>query len=355
MEVEGDNFLKVLQNRSRNYTKKLDRIKKKQAEVKSSGKEMKEEERKLIESAPLVEELLQENEKVIELYKKHLEPQPKEEKKPVAKAEEDRSKEVVGLWALVEFLSNSQVKDRFTRENPSDQQDLEAFLLLHSQARGQAGKKLVDIVQDLENSVKLYLANSEKIAPGTMKSYKKLRELEAKFRNWASHQVRPATPAKVELTVHSAQVYNSPAEKVEVRQEEEVVVRNVPETVAEVKEVPQESEIVAQKEVVEVREVREVKEVEVVREEEPRAQVSQNKPQQEKVSKWAEDDSEEEKQEKKPGQEDDGFVTVTGRKKPAGPKPSTSNFERRGRGRGNRGRGGRDNYRGRGKVDQADS
>ena len=355
MEVESDSFLKVLQNRSRNYTKKLDRIKKKQAEVKSSGKDMKEEERKLIESAPLVEELLQENEKVIDFYRKHLEPQPKEEKKPAVKVEEDRSKEVIDLWALVEFLSNPQVKDRFVRENSADQQDLEAFLLLHSQARGQAGKKLVEIVADLENSVKLYMANSEKIAPGTMKSYKKLREFENKFRNWANHHARPATPAKVELTVHSAQVYNSPAEKPEIKTEESPAVKHVAEVVvvesskAEVVEVP---ESVGQKELVEEREV---KEVQVVREEEKKPEVTHHKPHQEKVSKWAEDDSEEEKHEKKPEQEDDGFVTVTGRKKPTGPKPSNSNFERRGNGRGNRRRGGRDNFRGRGKVEPADS
>ena len=352
MEGESDSFLKVLQNRSRNYTKKLDRIKKKQAEVKSSGKEMKEEERKLIESAPLVEELLQENEKVIDLYKKHLEPQSKEEKKPVAKVEEDKSKDVIDLWALVEFLSNPQVKDRFIRENSADQQDLEAFLLLHSQARGQAGKKLVEIVSELENSVKLYLANSEKIAPGTMKSYKKLREFESKFRNWANHQVRPATPAKVELTVHSAQVYNTPAEKVEVKKEE-VQVKNLPETVVENNKVPEVVEVVESVVHKEVVEEREVKEVVVVREEEKKVEVPHDKPHQEKVSKWAEDDSEEEKHEKKPEQEDDGFVTVTGRKKPTGPKPS--NFERRGNGRGNRRRGGRDHFRGRGKVEQADS
>jgi hypothetical protein len=340
MEGESDSFLKVLQNRSRNYVKKLDRIKKKQAEVKSSGKEMKEEEKKLIESAPLVEELLQDNEKVIELYKKTLETPPKEEKKAAPKVEEDRSIEVVLLWALVEFLSNPQVKDRFIKENASDQQDLEAFLLLHSLVKGQAGKKLSEISSDLENSVKLYLSKSEKIAPGTMKSYKKLAEFEGKFRNWANSQQRPATPPKVDLTIHSTQVYNTekPVEekKTEEKKEKvhEVKVESVPE-VREVKEVP-------------------VENTKIVKESQPAeddewAEPPAEKPSQKVTSKWADDNSEDEKPEKKPEAEDDGFVTVTGRKKPTG--RGTQEFERRGRGRGGRGRGGRDRgeFRGRGR------
>lgn len=314
MEAESDNFLKALQNRSRNYTKKLDRAKKKQIEVKASGKELKDEERKLIESAPLVEELLQENERVIEQYKKHLQTLQKEEKKPAIKVEEDRSMEVVNLWALVEFLANQQIKDKFIKENSAEQQDLEAFLLLHSQAKGQSGRKLLEILSELEKSVELYLSKSDKVAPGTMKTYKKLSEIGSKYLNWASYQQRPSTPVRTELTVESTPVYSTGvvSEKVEVV--EEVKVSSKPEITEKISE----------------------DKVEVS---EPQA-----------ASRWAleedeeEDFEEETKKEKK--EEDEGFTTVTGRKKPTQSRGQETERRQGGRGGRRSGRRGRDRGRG---------
>lgn len=306
MEAESDSFLKTLQNRSRNFTKKLERAKKKQVEVKNSGKDLKEEERKLIESAPLVEELLQENEKVIEQYKKHLESLQKEEKKPAVKVEEDRSMEVVSLWALVEFLANQQIKEKLIRENPSEQQDLEAFLLLNSQAKGQSGKKLSEICSELEKSIEFYLAKSEKVAPGTMKTYKKLAEIGSRFHQWACSQQRPATPVKVELKVESVPVLNA----VQVVEKNEIV-----------EEVKQEVKVRNEVVVAPV-------EVKVVEPE-------QLPP----SSKWALEDDEEEEEVKK--EADEGFTTVTGRKKNThnrGQEPERSQRGRGGRRSGRRGR-----------------
>lgn len=308
MEAESDSFLKSLQNRSRNLVKKLERAKKKQAEVKNSSKDLKDEERKLIESAPLVEELLQENEKVIELYKKHLESSQKEEKKAAVKVEEDRSMEVVSLWALVEFLANQQIKERFVRENPSDQQDLEAFLLLHSQARGQSGKKLSEISAELEKTVELYLGKSEKVAPGTMKTYKKLAEIGGKYQLWANSQIRPATPVKVEVKVEPCPVFSAA----------QVVEKN--ESVEEVKvESKGKNEVVVEVTV----------EAKVVEPE-------QLPP----SSKWALEDESEEEDVKKP--EDEGFTTVTGRKKNTQHRGQEPDRPHRGGGGRRSGRRGRD-------------
>ena len=317
METESDSFLKALQNRSRNFTKKLDRAKKKQIEVKASEKELKDEERKLLESAPLVEELLQENERVIEQYKKHLETLHKGEKKQTVKIEEDRSMEVVNLWALVEFLANQQIKDKFVKENPADQQDLEAFLLLHSQAKGQSGRKLSEISSELLKSVEHYLSKSDKVAPGTMKTYKKLSEIGSKYLSWASYQQRPSTPVKTELTVESIPVYST---------------GHVSEAVEEVKISPKPQ----------------------ITEKTIEAEVQVTEPQ--AGSRWAleeeeeeeeeEENNEEETKKKEKKEEGDGFTTVTGRKKPT--QTRGQDTERRQGGRGGRrsGRRGRDRGRG---------
>ena len=332
MEGEGDSFLKSLQKRQRNLTKKLDRIKKKQAEVKSSGKEMKEEEKKLLESAPQIEELLQETDKLIAQYKQHLDSNQKTEKKAPVK-DDDRSKEVASLWVLGEFLSNHLVKEKFVKENPAEVQDLDAFLLLHSSSRGQTGKKFNEILSEVEKSVELFLAKSDKVAPGTMRTYKKLSEFAAKAQTWASAVPRPQTPAKTELSVQPGPVYST---------------QHTP----DVRAAPEETKVETQavKEVKETREVRETKETHTVKHE--TAHESSGK-------KWADDDEDdwadepkaEKKEESKKVNEDDGFITVTGRK-PKGQKPDGERQDNRPRGeyRGERrGRGGRRGGRGRGK------
>ena len=310
MEAEIDNFLKVLQKRQRNLTKKLERIKKKQADLRSTGKEMKEEERKMIESGPQVEELLQETEKLIQQYQSHLETIQKEQKKPQPKPEENRTAEVLHLWVLGEFLSNPVVKERFVRENPNEQ-DLEPFLLLHAQAKGQTGDKFPDILSTVEKSVELYLAKSEKIAPGTMRTYRKLSEFTTRGLAWSLNQIRPQTPVKTELKLESGHVYST-------------------QTVVEKK--------------------KEVEETKV----EPKVEVKQEvKTENLPPSKWAEDEEDEwaekaeevvEENKASAGQEDEGFIEVTKRAKKVQGKEGGE--DERGRGRG-RGRGFRNGGRGR--------
>ena len=337
MEGEGDSFLKSLQKRQRNLTKKLDRIKKKQAEVKSSGKDMKEEEKKLIESAPQIEEFLLETDKLITQYKQHLDSNQKTEKKAPVK-EDDRSKEVASLWVLGEFLSNQQVKEKFVKENPADVQDLDAFLLLHSSSRGQTGKKFNEILSEVEKSVELFLAKSDKVAPGTMRTYKKLSEFAAKAQTWASAVTRPQTPVKTEVvaqpgpahpTQHTGDVRAAPEEtKVETQ-----VVKEV-------------------KEVKETREVREVKETHPVRAE-PVNESTAKKWADDEDDDWADEPKAAKHEESKKVNEDDGFITVTGRK-PKGQKPEGERQDNRPRGgfrgdrRGDRRGHGRRGGRGRG-------
>lgn len=306
MEAEPDNFLKVLQKRQRNLTKKLDRIRKKQAEAKANNKELKDEERKMLESAPQVEELLAETERLIQQYQKHVGGPQKEVKKPQSKPEDDRVSEMVHLWLLGEFLRNPQIKERFVREN-ANVNDLEAFLLLHSQAKGQTGETLSETISIMMKSVELYLSKSAQIAPGTMRSYKNLSEFATIGLTWCLNQQRPHTPVKSELKVQAGPVYST---------------QNKPE----------------KKQIYEVEEVKvEVKqEVKPIYEEIPKTSWADDTD-----DAWGGEEQTEEvvnKSNKKA--EDEGFIEVTGR------KPKTAPKEHHGDDRGRR-RGGRGGGRGR--------
>lgn len=192
MEAETDEFLRALQKRQRNLSKKLDRIHLKQTNVKAGVKDMKEEERKLLESFPLLQEQLCDVEKLIKTYEKHLAVKA-DMKKPQAKPEENKSKELMNFWLLGEFLSIPEVKSNFLKENPAEQ-DLEAFLLFHSKSKGQTGESLTEIVSVLEKSAELFLAKSDKIAPGTMRTYRKLSEFANRGQQWSLSQNRPSFP-----------------------------------------------------------------------------------------------------------------------------------------------------------------
>lgn len=287
MEPEVDEFLKFLQKKQKKLAKKLDRIKKKQIEVKASNKEIKDEEKKLIESAPQTEETMLETEKLIVQYQKHLETRPKEPKKPVAKPDDNRISEVLQLWALGEFLKNPEVKEKFVKDNPNED-DLEPFLLFHSNVNGQAGEKFCEISSNFAKSIESYLAKSEKIAQGTMRTYKKLYEFCQKGFGWGAAKVKPEAVLKKE-----AEIEYSPA----------VVAKKIEEVKAEPIYNPA------------------------------------------YTSKWAneveEDIVEKPKAKAAVQNEDDGFVVVTG-KKPKGQKEKhEGEFRPRGRGRG-RGRGNKD-------------
>jgi hypothetical protein len=311
MEAGPDDFLKVLQKRQRNLAKKLDRIRKKQADLKSTGKEIKEEEKKMIESAPQVEELLAETEKLISQYQSHLETSQKDQKKPQPKPEVDRTAEIVHLWVLGEFLSNPLIKEKFTREN-STEQDLEAFLLLHNQAKGQVGEKFSDIVSGLEKSVELYLSKSDKVAPGTLRTYRKISEFTTRGLTWCLNQHLPQVPIKSELTVQTVPVYST-----------QIVLEKKPE----------------------------IEEVKVEVKVEPKPEVKTDVY---PVSTWAQDEEEDESEEKKEEieqkpnvveKEDDGFIEVTS-KRPRTSAPKENRNEDKGRPRGTgRGRGRRGGYR----------
>ena len=318
MEAEPDNFLKVLQKRQRNLTKKLDRIKKKQAELKSGNKEMKEEEKKMLESAPQVEELLAETDKLIQQYQKHVGGPQKEQKKPQPKPEDDRIGDLIQFWLVGEFLRNPQIKEKFIRES-SNGQDLDAFLLLHSQARGQAGETLAETLSNVTKSMDLYLLKSDKIAPGTMRAYRKLSEFTAQALSWCLTQQRPNSPVKNELIVQAGPVYSTqtkPEKKAPVPEPEEVKVETRPEAKApEVKQSPQYEASVPVSSWADDKE-----EDEWAEKEEPRAEKVEGK-----VSKNA---------------EDEGFIEVTGRKPKAHPKGEAGAERDGGRGRrgGRRGR-----------------
>ena len=320
MESESDNFLKVLQKRQRNLTKKLDRIKKKQAELKSGNKEMKEEEKKMLESAPQVEELLAETDKLIQQYQKHVGVSQKEQKKPQSKPEDDRINELIQFWLVGEFLRNPQIKEKFIRET-SNGQDLEAFLLLHSQARGQAGETLAETLSNLSKSMDLYLLKSDKIAPGTMRAYRKLSEFSTQALSWCLTQQRPSSPPKNELKVQAGPVYSTQAKaekKVTVPEPEEVKAEPKAEAkAAEVKSSPKHETPV---------------------------------PLPVPVSSWADDNEDEWAEKEEPqgaaevkaskNQEDQGFIEVTGRKQKPHPKENSGADRDGGRGRrgGRRGR-----------------
>ncbi|OMJ89459.1 hypothetical protein SteCoe_8355 [Stentor coeruleus] len=208
MDADSDSFLKVLQKRQRNLAKKLDRIKKKQSELRSASKEIKEEEKKMLESVPQIQELLVETEKLTQQYQKHLESTGKYHKIPQKNLEDDRSKEILSLWILGEFLCNPSIKEHFQRENPNEQ-DFEAFLTFHSQAKGQTGNTLAEISDSLAKSLDLYLAKSDKIAQGTMRTYKKLSEFTARGLAWASNHIRPLTPVKNDPIVYIETKFNT--------------------------------------------------------------------------------------------------------------------------------------------------
>lgn len=314
MDSESDNFLKALQKRQRNLAKKLDRIHKKQAEVKTTGKDMKEEERKMIESEPQIQELLTETEKLIQQYQKHLESSQKEQKKPQPKPEDNKSKEVVSLWVLGEFLSNPQVKEKFLKENPGEQ-DLEAFLSFHSQAKGHTGNTLSEISSSMEKSVELYLAKSDKIAQGTMRTFKKLSEFTVKGLSWALNQARPLTPVKNELSVQTVPVYSTQVvQVVEKKPEpEEIKIEPKPEPKVEAKVEPKHD-----------------------------VPVSSWAEEAEEDEEWGEKTEAKAQEPAKTVNEDDGFTEVKSRRDKKGEiKPREEEFERRGRGRGRGRRGDR--------------
>lgn len=327
MEAEADNFLKVLQNRQRNLTKKLDRIKKKQAEVKAGNREIKEDEKKMLESAPLVEELLKETEKLVQEYQKHLESLDKEPKKPQPKPEDHRLSEIVQLWTLGEFFSHQQIKEKFLKENPGDKEH-ESFLLFHSKAKGQSGQTLNDILSDMEKSVDLYLSKSDKVAQGTLRTYKKLSEFANKGFAWSQNQNRPQTPVKTELSVEVSTVYSTQKPVEKKIEAEEVKAEIKPEPIVEQ---PKIVECEAKNPVVVVAEVEKI----------------EAKPVEEKSlgNKWADAEDEDEGEEKEENKEekkqadDEGFVEVTGRKKHTGQGHGGQKFEDRGRGGRGRGRG----------------
>ncbi|OMJ76192.1 hypothetical protein SteCoe_24487 [Stentor coeruleus] len=321
MEAETDNFLKVLQNRQRNLTKKLDRIKKKQAEVKAGAREIKDEEKKMLESAPLVEELLKETEKLVQEYQKHLDSLDKDLKKPQPKPEDHRLSEIVQLWTLGEFFSHQQIKEKFLKENPGDKEH-ESFLLFHSKAKGQSGQTLNDILTDMEKSVDLYLTKSDKVAQGTLRTYKKLSEFANKGFSWSQNQNRPQTPVKTELSVEVGTVYSTQKTGEKKIEAEEVKVENKPEPVVEAPKIVE----------IEVKNPVIVEKVETKIVEEKSL-----------GNKWADAEDEDEGDEKEENKEekkqdgDEGFVEVTGRKKHTG--QGGQKFEERGRGGRGRGRG----------------
>ena len=342
METEADSFFIGLQKRQRNLAKKLERIRKKQAEVKATGKEMKEEERKMIESAPQIQDLLAENEKLIDQYKKHLEVSQKEQEKPLPKPEENKTKEIIQFWILGEFLSNPTIKEKFLRENPLEQ-DVEAFLLFHSQAKGQNGETLNEIISYMEKSIENYLAKSDKIASGTMRTYKKLSEFASRGFSWSLNQKKPSLPEKTELTVQPGPAYSTQ------------IVQNI-----EKKPAPEEPKVEAKIEVKEEvkqeikPEIKEEVKQEVKVEVKQEAQYEQAPPKkwadEEEDDEWAEKNDpvvvESSKEESKKGN-DDGFIEVTSKKPKKGQHKDEAEEERgRGRGRGrNRGRG-RGNFHG---------
>ncbi|CAG9328710.1 unnamed protein product [Blepharisma stoltei] len=324
MEPVQEDFMTALQKRKRNLTKKLERIKLKEAEVKASGKEVKGEEKKMLDSKSQTEDFLAEVEKIIELCK-NPQPEAPKEKKPVEhKVEEDRSIDAVNLWVLGEFLKNSEIKDKFKQENPSEG-DLESFLHFHSGCRGQAGDRFSTILDDLQKSVKSYLNQSDQVAPGTLRTYKGLYEFAARAQKWCETQVRPDEPVKPELSLETTEVHHHvaqqntlpPPEPVQVQEPAKVEEPAPVEAVVE--EIPQKPE----------------EETKVILEH--GGVISSN---------WAdiEDEEEEElpKEEvkedtKKVDPEDEGFVEV-GRKKPKRQPPPQEAEKPRGRGK----------YRGRG-------
>lgn len=278
MESSQDQFFLALQKRQRNLVKKLDRIKKKEAELKSSGKEAKDDEIKMLESKVQTEDFLAEIDRVLELYQQLKSPAKKDQKVPAQKAEDEKSANVIKLWSLGEFLKVDEVKEVFRKSNHGDS-DLEPFLSFHSLSQGETGERFQDIYTNLKRSVDLYLSRSEKVAPGTLRTYRNLSDFANNSFNWASSQAKP----KTSFVPHEA-------------------VESKPEVKPEAKEVVKE----------------------VIRKEETKTPVVE--------SNWSKLDEEAEEAEE---QENDGFVEVT-RKKP------TKNAEKkeekpRGRGRGNRG------------------
>jgi len=217
--TESDQFFLALQKRHRNLTKKLEKIEKKAKETKASKKELLKEEKEMIESRPHVEASLEETGRLIEQYKQHA--SATKVKKPQPKTEENKSSEVVNLWVLGEFLKHPEIKDRFKQENPSEG-DLEPFLNFHSQSAGEPNETLAQILSNMQKATELYLSKSDKVAPGTLRTYKNLNEFAARAFNWCKTQERPATPSKQELTLETGPAYstiqeNWPAPPTEVR------------------------------------------------------------------------------------------------------------------------------------------
>lgn len=297
MDADSDSFLKVLQKRQRNLAKKLDRIKKKQSELRSASKEIKEEEKKMLESVPQIQELLVETEKLTQQYQKHLESTGKYQKVPQKNLEDDRAKEILSLWILGDFISSPSIKEKFQHENPNEQ-DFEAFLTFHSQAKGQTGNTLAEISESLTKSLDLYLAKSDKIAQGTMRTYKKLSEFTTRGLAWASNHIRPLTPVKKEVAVYTKPEFST---------------HNTP--IAEKK--PDVEEVKTQEK-------------------------KNNKPEKVPVSNWADEaDDWGEKgqvkaQENVKDKEGDGFTEVKSKKDKKVIKPKEEENERRYRGRGGR-------------------
>ncbi|CAG9323164.1 unnamed protein product [Blepharisma stoltei] len=293
MESNQDDFLSALQKRKRNLIKKLERIQKKEGELKVSGKEMNEEERKMIESKAQTEDFLAEIERSIEFYQTTNQTPKKDIKPPTQKVEEDRSDEIIRLWILGEFLRSPKVKEMFKKSNHGEC-DLEPFLSFHSLSQGETGEKFIDIYGNFKRSLDLFAKRSEKVAPGTLRTYRSLSDFANNAFQWSSAQSKPAD------------IVEAPAEKI------------IPNEVASKETIP--SAPSAAKEEAKVQTVKVVE------------------------STWSKLD-EETKDE--PADENDGFVEVT-KKKPRPHKSNEKEAKKEKVGRGNRGgkRGGdRGEYR----------
>lgn len=319
-----DDFLLALQKRQRNLFKKLDRIKKKEAELKASGKDMKEEERKMLESKPQTEDFMAELDRIVELYQASKPSAKKEVKAPVQKVEEDRSIEVINLWALGEFLKNDEVKEIYKKSNHGES-DLEPFLSFHSLSQGETGERFADIFGNLKRSVDLFLARSDKVAPGTLRTYKSLSDFAANASQWAHMQVKPKPVVKSVPVVEP--VVPAPAEHS-----------------APIKQEHKEAAHVHAKEVSHPH----AKEHPHAAKEETKVPVPAHP-----ESNWSKLDEEEEDKPEKKVDPNDGFVEVT-RKKPT--KSNAEKEEKRSRGgRGGRGeRGSRGGRRGGHRGDRGD-
>ncbi|CAG9327603.1 unnamed protein product [Blepharisma stoltei] len=313
MEPAQEDFMAILQKRKRNLTKKLDRIKLKEAEVKASGKEVKGEERKMLDSKSQTEDYLAEVEKIIELCKLPQPEAPKEVKPVQLKVEEDRSADAVNLWAIGEFLKHPDIQEKFKQENP-DESNLDSFLQFHSSSRGQAGDRFSGILTDLQKSVKNYLNKSEEVAPGTLNTYKNLYEFAERAQRWCESQICPEEPVKPELSLETTEVHHQIAqqntqlgEPVQV-QETEKVPEPAPAEVVEELPKPEEEKVII----------------------EPEA-IAHSWAQLDEAEDEEESPKEELKEEKKVDPEDEGFVEV-GRKKPKRQPPPPEAEKPRGRG-----------------------